>query len=95
MNSLRCLPIYSLARAKQAIHANNPLSALAMPYGCARDIVGNEPFALLLPDVLVQSQTKSCLAQMMDIYNQHGGNIVAVEEVDASQTHNYACGADW
>src|ERR1700724_1515129 len=38
---------------------------------CARELVGNEPFALLLPDVLVQAQ-RGCLAQMIDAYNQLG-----------------------
>src|SRR5262245_60115978 len=45
---------------------------------CAREIVGNEPFALLLPDVLVQTEGKGCLAQMIDAYAEHGGNILAV-----------------
>lgn len=56
---------------------------------CARDLVGNEPFALLLPDVLVQAPNKSCLAQMMDIYNETGGNVVAVEQVAPEETSNY------
>jgi UTP--glucose-1-phosphate uridylyltransferase len=56
---------------------------------CARDIVGNEPFALLLPDVLVQTPGKSCLAQMLDVYNERGGNIVAVEPVPDDQVKNY------
>ena len=56
---------------------------------CARDIVGDEPFALLLPDVLVQSSVKSCLSQMMDIYSETGGNIIAVEEVAPEQTDQY------
>ncbi|MEL6373829.1 MAG: UTP--glucose-1-phosphate uridylyltransferase GalU [Pseudomonadota bacterium] len=56
---------------------------------CARDIVGNEPFALLLPDVIVQTPGKSCLAQMNDAYARHGGNIIAVEEVPASETEKY------
>src|SRR6202008_4463419 len=38
---------------------------------CARELVGNEPFALLLPDMLVQAQ-RGCLAQMMDIYGELG-----------------------
>ncbi|MBO0712979.1 MAG: UTP--glucose-1-phosphate uridylyltransferase, partial [Acetobacteraceae bacterium] len=51
---------------------------------CARELVGNEPFALLLPDVLVQHK-RGCLAQMMDVYRQNGGdaNMIAVEEVPA------------
>jgi len=56
---------------------------------CARDLVGNEPFALLLPDVLVQTPAKGCLAQMLDAYDQHGGNILAVEPVPDDQVKNY------
>src|SRR3990170_2319371 len=56
---------------------------------CARELVGNEPFALLLPDVLVQTPGKGCLAQMLDAYAQHGGNIVAVEPVSHDQVKNY------
>jgi UTP--glucose-1-phosphate uridylyltransferase len=56
---------------------------------CAREIVGHEPFALLLPDVLVQTKGKGCLAQMLDAYNETGGNILAVEPVPADQVKNY------
>jgi UTP--glucose-1-phosphate uridylyltransferase len=56
---------------------------------CAREIVGNEPFALLLPDVLVQTQGKGCLAQMIDAYAEHGGNVLAVEPVPDDQVKNY------
>jgi UTP--glucose-1-phosphate uridylyltransferase len=56
---------------------------------CARDLVGNEPFALILPDVLVQTPGKGCLAQMLDVYNKRGGNIVAVEPVPDDQVKNY------
>ena len=45
---------------------------------CARDIIGDEPFAILLPDMLVMSQP-SCLAQMVDAYDKVGGNVIAVE----------------
>ena len=56
---------------------------------CARDLVGNEPFALLLPDVLVQAKGPGCLAQLLDVYETHGGNVMAVEELDADDLHNY------
>jgi len=56
---------------------------------CARELVGNEPFALLLPDVLVQTQGKGCLAQMLDVYAERGGNIIAVEQVPDSELKNY------
>ena len=57
---------------------------------CAREIVGNEPFALLLPDVLVQAK-KSCLAQMIDAYAglEVNANLIAVEEVPEERTHMY------
>lgn len=56
---------------------------------CARDIVGREPFALLLPDVLVKANGKGCLAQMLDAYDKHGGNIVAVEAVPYDKVESY------
>jgi len=56
---------------------------------CARELVGNEPFALLLPDVLVQTPGKGCLAQMLDVYDMHGGNIIAVDPVPEDQVKNY------
>jgi UTP--glucose-1-phosphate uridylyltransferase len=55
---------------------------------CARDVVGDEPFAVLLPDVLIQSD-RSCLAQMMDAYNQVGGNIIAVDAVPEDRVSSY------
>ena len=56
---------------------------------CARELVGNEPFALLLPDVLVKTPGKGCLAQMLDVYAKHGGNIIAVDPVPEDQAKNY------
>ena len=56
---------------------------------CARDLVGNEPFALLLPDMLTQSKGDSCLKQMITGYNEKGGNIIGVEEVPDSETDQY------
>src|ERR1700758_3524249 len=57
---------------------------------CARELVGREPFALLLPDVLVQAP-RGCLAQMIDAYGELGerANIIAVEEVSPDRTHMY------
>lgn len=45
---------------------------------CARDIVGDEPFAVMLPDMLMMAKP-SCLAQMAEAYTQVGGNVIAVE----------------
>lgn len=55
---------------------------------CAREIVGDEPFALLLPDMVMQCEIP-CLASMMELYNSSGGNIVATEAVDWEETHKY------
>ncbi|MEP1572503.1 UTP--glucose-1-phosphate uridylyltransferase GalU [Roseibium album] len=55
---------------------------------CSRDIIGDEPFAILLPDVIIKSKI-SCLRQMVDLYEKTGGNIIAVEEVPDDQTHQY------
>ncbi len=56
---------------------------------CARELVGDEPFALLLPDVLVKTAGKNCLAQMLDVYARLGGNIIAVEQLPDDQLQNY------
>ncbi|MEL6474849.1 MAG: UTP--glucose-1-phosphate uridylyltransferase GalU [Pseudomonadota bacterium] len=55
---------------------------------CARDIIGNEPFAILLPDVLVKA-SPSCLAQMVAAYDTVGGNIVAVDNVPEERVSSY------
>ncbi len=55
---------------------------------CAREIVGNEPFALLLPDMLHHGPMP-CLASMMEAYRAHGGNHIAVAPVPDDQTHHY------
>ena len=55
---------------------------------CARDIVGDEPFAVLLPDDLMAG-TPGCLKQMVAAYNQVGGNVICAEEVPDDQTHRY------
>jgi UTP--glucose-1-phosphate uridylyltransferase len=57
---------------------------------CARELVGREPFALLLPDVLVQAK-KSCLAQMLEVYGQlpANANLIAVEEIPVERVHQY------
>jgi len=49
---------------------------------CARDVIGDEPFAVLLPDMLVMAEPKSCLKQMVEAYGRVGGNVIAVEPTD-------------
>lgn len=64
---------------------------------CARKLVGDAPFALLLPDMVMHARP-GCLRQMMDVYDARGGgNVVAVEEVPWEQVNRYGVvGArDW
>jgi UTP--glucose-1-phosphate uridylyltransferase len=67
---------------------------------CAREIVGDEPFAVLLPDMITMAggRKSRCLPQCLEAYGRHGGNIIAVEEVAPEETHQYgivAVGADY
>jgi UTP--glucose-1-phosphate uridylyltransferase len=55
---------------------------------CARHVVGDEPFAVLLPDDLMAG-TPGALAQMVEAYNRVGGNIVCAEEVAPEKTGSY------
>ena len=57
---------------------------------CARELVGREPFAVLLPDVLVQAR-QSCTAQMVEAYHQTGeaANVIAVEEKPKDELSSY------
>ncbi len=55
---------------------------------CARELVGNEPFAVLLPDMITRGEP-GCLSQMMAVYRETGGNIVSVEECDPADTARY------
>jgi len=55
---------------------------------CARDIVGDEPFAVLLPDVIVDAEP-GALRQLVTAYEELGGNVIGVEAVPDTETHKY------
>jgi UTP--glucose-1-phosphate uridylyltransferase len=55
---------------------------------CARDVIGDEPFAVILPDMLMAAK-RPALAQCVDAYEKVGGNIVAVEPAPEGETHKY------
>ncbi|MDW5315386.1 UTP--glucose-1-phosphate uridylyltransferase [Rhizobium sp. PL01] len=55
---------------------------------CARDLIGDEPFALLLPD-MISYGARGCMAGLMDLYNDVGGNVVAVEQCAPEDTSKY------
>ena len=55
---------------------------------CARDIVGDEPFAIFLPDEFMHG-SPGCMAQMMDAYHRLGGNLISVLEVPHDKVSSY------
>jgi len=55
---------------------------------CSRDIVGDEPFAVILPDMVMDAEV-SALKQAINAYDEVGGNIIVVEPVPHDQTHQY------
>jgi UTP--glucose-1-phosphate uridylyltransferase len=55
---------------------------------CARDVVGDEPFAVMLPDMLMQGAVPP-LRQAIDAYDKVGGNIIVVEPVPEGEAHKY------
>jgi len=55
---------------------------------CARDLIGDEPFAVMLPDMLMDA-APAALTQMVQAYTQVGGNIIAVEPAPEGQAHRY------
>jgi UTP--glucose-1-phosphate uridylyltransferase len=75
------------AGAITSVRQQQPLG-LGHAVWCARDIVGDEPFAVLLPDDLMFGKP-GCLAQMVEAYNKVGGNIVCVEDVARDRTASY------
>jgi UTP--glucose-1-phosphate uridylyltransferase len=56
---------------------------------CAKELVGNEPFAVLLADDLILSRQRGCLKQMVDEYQATGAGVIGVEEIPASMTDQY------
>lgn len=55
---------------------------------CARDIVGDEPFAIFLPDEFMHG-SPGCMKQMVDAYHQIGGNIISVFEIPHEKVSSY------
>jgi UTP--glucose-1-phosphate uridylyltransferase len=55
---------------------------------CARKFIGDEPFAVLLGDMIIDSDVP-CLKQMIDVFDNRNGSVLAVESVDWSEVHKY------
>lgn len=75
------------AGAMSSTRQQSPLG-LGHAVWCARDIIGDEPFAVSLPDEIVPTRP-GFLKQLADAYGQVGGNLVAVEEVRPEETSKY------
>ena len=69
------------------IRQHQPLG-LGHAVWCARRLIGEEPFAVILPDDVIAAK-KPCLQQMMEAYNETGGSMVAAMEVEPSRTSSY------
>ncbi len=54
----------------------------------AKSVIGDEPFAVLLADDLIDS-AKPCLSQMVDVYNEYGGSVLGVQDVPREQISQY------
>ena len=86
--ALRALSTTQLKHgAASFVRQQQPLG-LGHAIWCARDILGDDPFAVILPDEMVQHE-RGCLAQMVDAWQEHGGNIVAVAEVPKDKVNQY------
>jgi len=66
---------------------NKPLG-LGHAIWCARDVVGDEPFAVILADDLIKAD-KPVLAQMIEVFEQHNSSVIAVTEIDSKDTDKY------
>jgi len=56
---------------------------------CARPVVGDDPFAVILADDLIECADECCLSQMVAVYKEHGCSILGVEEVPRNETDRY------
>ena len=57
---------------------------------CAKDFVGNEPFAVLLGDDIIDAN-RPCLAQLLDVYKKYRGPVLALEQVPMENISSYGC----
>jgi UTP--glucose-1-phosphate uridylyltransferase len=55
---------------------------------CAKKLIGNEPFAVMLPDDIIASQVP-CLKQMMNVYKKYSGSVIAVQEVEEQDVSKF------
>jgi UTP--glucose-1-phosphate uridylyltransferase len=56
---------------------------------CAKPVVGDEPFAVILADDLIHGGDRCCLSQMLEVFNAHQCSVLGVEEIDHAETDKY------
>lgn len=56
---------------------------------CAKELVAGEPFAVILPDDMIDDGADGCLSQMLEVYRENPASIIAVEHIDPMQTDRY------
>ncbi|HEV8643057.1 MAG TPA: UTP--glucose-1-phosphate uridylyltransferase GalU [Methylomirabilota bacterium] len=56
---------------------------------CARNLVGQEPFAVFLGDDIIGNASTPCMRQLLDVFDYHGGSVIAVERVPRERIHQY------
>ncbi|PTQ07804.1 UTP--glucose-1-phosphate uridylyltransferase [Sphingomonas oleivorans] len=78
-----------LAPGQAAFVRQQEMAGLGHAVWCARHLIGDEPFAVLLPDELLWNPASPCLAQMVETHQAKGGNVVAVLEVPEEHTNRY------
>jgi UTP--glucose-1-phosphate uridylyltransferase len=78
----------SAAGSVASVRQQEPLG-LGHAVWCARHLVGDEPFAVLLVDELLWNPSKPSLAQLMETYREKGGNVISVVNVPRDHTHRY------
>lgn len=70
------------------VRQNEPLG-LGHAVWCARHLVGEEPFAVFLPDELLRSENGPCIGELIDVHAREGGNVVSVIDVPREHTNRY------
>jgi UTP--glucose-1-phosphate uridylyltransferase len=56
---------------------------------CAESVVGDEPFAVILPDDLICNEAKGCVQQMVEVYDKHGGSVIGTQTVSIEESDKY------
>ena len=86
---LETLKATRLAPGQAAFVRQQEMAGLGHAVWCARHLIGDEPFAVLLPDELLWNPAYPALRQMRDTYDAHGGNVIMTMEVPDAHTQRY------